>query len=283
MEFTQPRVFRLAGTSIDHYGMAAFLSDIGAEGWSTDTTNPGEHLVEVAGKTCYRSFHEDLNANLRRVRSGDNEGYIGNIIKSQHGSVLEHVYDTFALVGVSRVLTHEMVRHRLCNFSQESLRFVRLTELAAMYPGVFSKEFLEKIGAKGMHIVGRKHALKDTADALLKLFKGTFEHLEDVQLRMANALDLDSLESFDGKKKLTSAMRRLAPIGLATTLIMTTNARNWRHIIQQRTSRHAEEEIRMVTGAIFRMLHAHNPNLYQDAKVELIDGYDEITFEHGRI
>lgn len=283
MKFTEPRVFRLAGTSLDFYGVNAYLKEVGAEKWGSDSNNDGEVLVEIAGKTCYRSFHEDLNANLKRVRSGDNAGYVGNIIKSQHGSVLEHVYDTFALVGVSRVLTHEMVRHRLCNFSQESLRFVRLTELAAMYPGVFSKEFLEKIGVKDGRSVGHDITNQETADYLQGLFQETFEHLEDVQLQMANALDLDNLQSFDGKKKLTSGMRRLAPIGLATTLIMTTNARNWRHIVQQRTSRHAEEEIRMVTGTIFRMLSVHNPNLYQDAKVELVDGYDEVTFEHGRI
>lgn len=273
MEFTTPRVFHLAGTAIDYGGLRSYLAHIGAEGWDTDARSAGEILTEVAGKLCYRSFHEDLNANLTKVRRMDNAGYLDNILKHQHGAVLEHVSDTYVLVGVSRVLTHEMVRHRLCGFSQESLRFVRLTELQAYFPDVFGDGFLaDQFGAEAPAL----------SNELRRGMRATFEYLEDVQLQLANRLDLDGLRSFERKKKLTSAMRRLAPIGLATTLMMTTNARNWRHIIAQRTSRHAEEEIRKVAARIYRDQQRRHPNIYQDAEEAEVDGVVEVTFRHGR-
>ena len=103
MEFTKPRVFHLAQTQIDQEGLAGYLEEIGAPNWDTNAPTDAEKFIEVCGKQCYRAFHADLNANLTRVRDQDNEGYLKNILTSRHGSVIEHVYDSFALVGVSRV------------------------------------------------------------------------------------------------------------------------------------------------------------------------------------
>ena len=275
MEFIQaPKVFHLAGTGIDTTGLDAYLKHIGVEDWETDVMSDAEILIEVCGKTCYKAFSADLNANLTKVRESDNKRYIGNILNQKHGSVLEHVYDTYVLVGVSRVLTHEMVRHRLANYSQESLRFVRLTDLEAYFPDCFKQQFLN-----GLNI-----SPEQVDEGWLRgKMENVFEYLEDVQLELANKLNLDNLKNFDKKKKLTSAMRRLAPIGLATTIIMTTNPRNWRHIITQRTNRHAEEEIRRVTTDIFQDLYERYPNIYQDYLIEEVDGITEITFINEKV
>ena len=261
-----PAIFHLAQTRLVKNETEPFLEKIGAKKdnkfWTTDAPSDAEKLIEMAGRGCYRSWFPGMNANVTRVREG-NKTYIENILKSRHGSVIEHAYDTFAIVGCSRVFTHEMVRHRLANVSQESLRFVRLDELSAWFPDSFR--------------------LHEKADELLSTFKETFEYLEDVQIKLANLLDLDNLENFAQKKKLTSAMRRLAPIGLATGIVITSNHRNWRHMIEARTSRHAEEEIRIVFADIAEILANEYPNIYQDARVQMVDAIPEVTFENSKI
>ena len=272
MEFVTPKVFHLAGTALDPVGVQGYLTEIGASEWTTDTESDGEKLIEIAGKSCYKSFHEDLNANLTRVRTNNNAKYLENILNVKHGSVIEHVCDTYAYVGVSRVFTHETVRHRLAGYSQESLRFVRLTELKAYFPDVFKTPFLDDNGITSTD-----------EDELRDLFRGTFEYLEDIQLRLANMLDLDGLQSFAVKKKLTSAMRRLAPIGLATAIIMTTNARTWRHILQMRTHGSAEEEMRKVMVEVFYDLVKRYPSIYQDHQIEEVEGIEQISFLNEKV
>lgn len=277
----KPLMFHLASTKLDILGTQDYLTAVDAAGWKPqNTTSDGEILMEICGKSCYRSFNLGVNANLSAVRD-DNKAFLGNIISSGHGAVLEHVYDTFAFVGVSRVFTHELVRHRIANYSQESLRFVRLSDLSAWFPGAFGNDFLMQVerhlqekGKSGLE-VGEPHL----RERMLKVF----EYLEDVQLQLANDLKLDELESFTLKKKLTSACRRLAPIGLATVIIATTNIRSWRHVISMRTSRHAEEEIRIVFGEVAKKLMVDYPNAFQDAKLENVDGILEVTFDNPKV
>lgn len=245
MEMIEPRVFHLAETKVDSEGLLRFLAEQGAGEWETDAGDSHASLLtEVAGRACYRSWAPGLNPNVKKVRQG-NTAYLGNILKQHHGSVLEHATVTYAITGVSRVFTHEVVRHRLCAFSQESLRFVRLDKLKAWFPDAF-----------------RHHK---QSEWLEQLFRTTFNTLESTQRILARKLELDSNLGFAEKKILTSAMRRLAPIGLATLIVVTTNHRNWRHLITMRTAEHAEEEIRWVFSMLFRDLEVRHPNLYQDA------------------
>ncbi|MGH2903148.1 MAG: FAD-dependent thymidylate synthase, partial [Solirubrobacteraceae bacterium] len=151
MHETAPQVFLIARPSIDVDGMRAYLADVGGESWlerrlgetapdgagdATGTSasaggagslNGGETLVEFGGRACYRSWEPGLNPNVSRVRTDQRE-YFANILRSAHGSVLEHANYSFVIRNCSRVFTHELVRHRAGSaFSQESLRYVRLT------------------------------------------------------------------------------------------------------------------------------------------------------------
>jgi len=281
MQFVTPKVFHLAGTQLDPVGVKDYLTEMGVPEWDTDAPSSGEALSEIAGKSCYKSFSLDLNPNLTKVRDHDNQGYIKNILDVKHGSVLEHVHDTYAFLPVSRVFTHEMVRHRLANFSQESLRFVRLTDLRAYFPTSFSQSHIDKLNAE-LEKAG-KPKLDTSEDKLRARFKRVFEYLENEQLELANELNLDGLEGFNIKKKFTSAMRRLAPIGLATAIIVTANVRNWRFMIQQRTDASAEEEIRIVFAKVFEDLVARYPNFYQDAVVTTVDGLCQVKFRNEKV
>ena len=90
--------------------------------------------MEFAGRLCYRSWEPGLNKNVRQVRTNV-EDYLDNLLKSMHGSVLEHSFYVFIFHQVSRVFTHELVRHRVgTSISQESLRFVRLDDLPFWFP-----------------------------------------------------------------------------------------------------------------------------------------------------
>src|SRR5205085_10734218 len=82
-----------------------------------DTEIAGEKLAEIAGRVCYLSF--------ARPRPGGNQAYLGHILEVGHGSVLEHAVWNFVFTGVSRTLTHELVRHRTgMGYSQLSQRYV---------------------------------------------------------------------------------------------------------------------------------------------------------------
>ena len=141
----------------------------------------------------------------------DRGEYFANILASGHGSVLEHASWTFALRDVSRAFTHELVRHRAGSaFSQESLRYVRLTDIGFRVPPA-----LEPIRERVLSVV---------------------EQLEELQLSAADALGLDDEGvPFSVKKEVTSALRRLAPIGLSTDIVWSANARTLRHVIEMRT------------------------------------------------
>ena len=246
MHETTPTVHLLARPSIDLDGMRAYLTDVGGAGWlerrleeAEGAPNAGELLVEFAGRACYRSWEPGLNVNVTRVRS-DRREYFENLLRSAHGSVLEHAGYSFALRNVSRVFTHELVRHRAGSaFSQESLRYVRLTDI-----GFRVAPALEPVRERVLAIV---------------------EQLEEFQRDAAETLGIDDEGvPFHVKKEVTSALRRLAPIGLSTDIVWSANLRTLRHVIEMRTAEGAEEELRSVFDEIARVMLREAPLIFQD-------------------
>lgn len=142
MKSVEPEVHLVARPQLDYDEIARYLRDVGGESWLErldrgdldGELNDAQNLAEFAGRLCYRSWEPGLNPNVRRVRT-DSDAYLENILRSLHGSVLEHVSFSFVLHNVSRVLTHELTRHRPGTaISQESLRFVRLTDIPFWFP-----------------------------------------------------------------------------------------------------------------------------------------------------
>jgi len=243
---TRPAVFLIARPALDLQGMRGYLDDVGGDSWlqrrleETDgELNAGELLVEFAGRACYRSWEPGLNPNVRKVRTDQRE-YFANILRSAHGSVLEHANYSFALRNCSRVFTHELIRHRAGSaFSQESLRYVRLADIGFRVPPA-----LEPMRERVLAIV---------------------EQLEEFQRSAADSLQLDAEGvPFHVKKEITSALRRLAPAGLSTDIIWTANVRTLRHVIEMRTAEGAEEELRLVFDEIASIMHTEAPGLFQD-------------------
>ena len=243
MRETSPRVFLIARPALDHDGLRGYLEAVGGTAWldgrEAEDAHPAQTLVEFAGRACYRSWAPGLNPNVTRVRE-DQAEYLDNILASGHGSVLEHASFTFAFRDVSRVFTHELVRHRAGSaFSQESLRYVRLSEIGFRVPPA-----LEPLREQVVSIV---------------------EQLEELQRDAAARLGLDDDGvPFAVKKEATSALRRLAPLGLSTDIVWTANVRTLRHVIALRTAPGAEEELRLVFDLVARMAQAEAPALFAD-------------------
>lgn len=262
-----PRVFHLATTTVvpEHQ---EYLDHIGAGGWTTDADDDHARLVELAGRSCYMSFGAGINKNVTRTRSG-NHNYIGQgILDTKHGSVLEHAYDTFALVGVSRIVTHELVRHSVgTGYSQESGRFVRVDDIRYYMPEALSDDHLWDV----YHDLVEAGHVADNfewwAQGVRQRFVDGMEQAQASTSGLEQALGLDHLKDFGKKKRLQSAIRRLAPNGMLNTIVMTGNHRAWRHIVSARTDGHAEEEIRLVQHMIFERLKVMHPAIYQDAIV----------------
>lgn len=242
MKLTAPRVFLVAETRVLNAYLDEYLAAIGGEGWETTAHSDADKLAEVAGRLCYRSWRPGLNANVTKVREG-NAGYLANVIEQKHGSVFEHASASFIFHHVSRVFTHELVRHRVgVGISQESLRYVRLTDIAFWMPGAFQAD--TDVQERGAAVV---------------------RHLEDFQRWLAEHCGLDDPDStFPFKKAITSAMRRFAPLGLATSILWTANMRTVRHVLEQRTALGAEEEIRLVFDKVGHIVHARYPATFGD-------------------
>lgn len=259
--FTYPKAFLIAETVVDEAVMNEALRHLGVENWTTDADTDAELLTEFAGKSCYMSFDEKLNQNLTKVGTRNNHDYIQKgIIAQHHGSVLEHSTVTFFLANVSRVVTHELVRHRAgVAVSQTSGRYVRTDDIQMYFP-------LEFDDYPGAHDV----------------FLRAIQQMEENVAMLAKLTDVSN-QDFATKKRLTSAFRRLIGNGQANHIVVTANHRAWRHMIELRTSPHAEEEIRIVFADISRQLRAQFPAIYADAIVTEIDGIEVTTFQHSKV
>jgi thymidylate synthase (FAD) len=264
MHAVNPKSFIISESNIDFMGLRDFLDTLGAVDWDWadgGAKSDGELLAEVAGRTCYKSFGTELNKNLTRTRS-DHVEYIGNILKTAHGSVLEHASTSVGFVDVSRIFTHELVRHRAgCAYSQESMRFVRLEDVGMYIPTCIAED----------------------PDAVA-LFETAVIQSEAAYSAMVKKLITDDMP-FAKKKEITSAIRRIAPSGHSTNIVVTANHRAWRHLFELRTAPGVEEEIGCVMGALGQMFARRYPAFYQDAHFITPDAqpWTTITFDNSKI
>ena len=206
-------------------------------------------LTEVMGRVCYRSWAPGMNPNVTKVRS-DTHQYILNLIDSGHGSVFEHASINFVFWNVSRVFTHELVRHRVGTaISQESMRYVRLNDIPIWLP-------LEEMFEQKMEEASEFY--KDVEEVLLLM--------ERKQEKWATKWSLDdAATSFNRKKINTSFLRRFfSPTGVATQMGWTCNVRELRWIIKQRTSLGAEAEMIEVFNAVLKECVGNWPMLFGD-------------------
>lgn len=230
-------------------------------------------LAAIAGKRCYKSFTANLNPNVTKVRS-DAADYFENIFKQGHGSVLEHISFNFAFEGVSRIFTHELVRHRVgVAISQESLRYVRLGN------GVpIPMRLRDSLRGKGD--TGDENGQPTKEAQTIHTMIHVVNEIEKAYQELLNIWDVENMTDFSQKKVVTSMLRDILPMGMATGMIWTVNARALRNIFDQRLSPFAEEEIRSVMTQVLEVVKDAAPMLFADYTI-LPDG--SVTSEYGGI
>lgn len=234
---TEPKVYLVGRQVTDESVIAEFLEDHEVGQWTSDTEVGGEKLVEVAGRVCYMSF--------ARPRPGGNQAYIHHILEVGHGSVLEHAVFSLLITGVSRSLTHELVRHRAgFGYSQLSQRFVDESDCNFVEPQVIAEDpALHKLWVDA--VMSAQESYKKLSDGLA----AKMADIEDKTLR---------------RKRAREAARSVLPNATETKIFVTGNARALRHFLEMRGSEHADAEIRRLAVAVLRVLQEASPNLFGD-------------------
>lgn len=237
--------------------MRRWLDHIGAEGYEIPddgaASNPAL-LIALAGRRCYNSFVPGLNPNVTKIRKEMAE-YIDNILKSGHGSVLEHSVYTFAMEGISRVFTAEMNRHRAgWAISEGSLRFIR-----------FDKEIPWWLPTSLQDDSNDSSELRIRKEQSREVFHSAFTMQENAYSKLLDIWDIpEGHHDFHYKKVVTSCLRRIVGMGVATGGVWTGNVRALRHVITMRADAAAEEEIYYVFSTILKMMAEKEPMLFGD-------------------
>lgn len=258
MKTVEIEVYPIARSMMIMEGLPPWLTRLGAPDYVKELQDPAadlthsEGIIGVAAKRCYMSFQPGLNPNVTKVRK-DWTDYFNNILGSGHGSVLEHASWTFAIEGVSRVFTGEMNRHRAgVAISEGSMRYIRFDDIPFWMP-----TSLQTKETDSPEDVVKKANSQD-------IFKGVFQFCENKYKELVKMWDIDDMKDFHQKKQITSCLRRIIPMGVATGGVWTMNLRALRHIIALRTSEAAEEEIALVFSKVAKIMCQHEPRIFGD-------------------
>jgi thymidylate synthase (FAD) len=257
---TSPGVITLARQSALPSGLSAFLDgfpadlELGSALADDLPLTPGASVCKTAGQLCYMSFGPKRTPNAEAAR------YFANILRSGHGSVLEHAVCTFLLYGVSRSVTHELVRHRAgFAYSQVSQRYVSAQSLRFVERPEFAAD-------PELHRLFEARIDRASADHL-----ALEQKLRDRQADGSGVLAAE--RATDRRKRIQQAARALLPNEVEAPIIVTGNVRAWRHFVEARANAHADIEIRMLAYAVFVCLRHMEPILFADyAETPLEDG-----------
>lgn len=212
-----------------------------------DVPSHADYLAEFAGRACYQSFHRPREATAR------NSDYLHNVIDKGHESILEHASFTFYVTGVSRSLTHELIRHRHLSFSELSQRYVDVERAEFIDPPAVQDNDLDFFTVEAM------------GEAIARAKESYHGIVRD--------LSADGLP----RKQAREAARCVMPNATETRIVVTGNVRAWRHVIQLRGSEHADAEIREFALNVFDILYEEAPGCFSDfGIITLPDGREVV-------
>ncbi len=266
-----PGIAVLARPNTNTAGLAGFLDgfdpSLNFSEYLTDpTTLPdGAQLCKIAGQVCYMSFGPKRTSNAQAKK------YFDNLKSSGHGSVFEHANFSLLLYGISRSVTHELVRHRAgFAFGQLSqryvsgrmLRFVERPEYRA--DEQLHMQFLQRV----------ERSANEYAALTARL----------LELQQAGVNILSAQARTDLRKKVQQSARSVLPNETEAPIVTTANARAWRHFIEMRASAHAETEIRELALRVFLCLRQTDPVLFDDYTIEpLPDGTYTVQTDYEKV
>lgn len=186
-------------------------------------------LAHFSGRACYQAWHMPNEA------TETDEGYIGNILNQGHFSVLEHASATFYATGVSRNLTHELIRHRHLSYSELSQRYVDMEQANKVIPPALCSD--------------ETSHLEPLDPAQQREYRLAWEAAKDA--------------GYTGKEAREAA-RFYLPSAMETKIVVSGNHRAWRDMLHKRYSVHADKEMQQFAGLLLSELREIAPATYQD-------------------
>jgi len=212
--------------------------------WKSSGRDDAQTLVEFAGRLCYMSFgaDQDIDGGHRTVTGrASQQEFVRNLIASGHGSVLEHAVYSLCIEGISRAVSHELVRHRAgMSYSQLSQRYVDESEVAFVRPpAITPMSHLDTVWQLGCQ------------DALHRYRQLLAEGSREAGTTTAAV------------KAVREMARAVLPNCTETKIVVTGNARAWRHFMRIRSHKSADAEMRRLARAVYDHLYPQAQDLFQ--------------------
>ncbi len=214
------------------------------------TPNP-EKVIASAAKLCYSAAGiDEIQENLEDEKA---KKFLNMLMSYGHESPIEHVSFTFAVEGVSRSLTHQLVRHRIASYSQQSQRYVRLTQFEYIIPPEIQKN---------------EEAMKIYVEAMENNQK-TYDKLADIlkEKHIKNGMSLAVAE-----KKAIEDARYVFPNSCETKIMVTMNARSLVNFFKHRCCNRAQWEIRNLASEMLKQVKNVAPVLFKYSGPSCVNG-----------
>ena len=243
MKIAEPRVELIAHTTLACDGRSPAI-----EGHMSLDPDAGDmqQLVEFAGRSCYQSFHKP------NPKTARNKDYIARTLHGQkHWSIAEHATATFYITGVSRALTHELIRHRHLSYSQLSQRFVDESEANIVIPPAAKKSEAEVV-------LQREDYYDDMSGSIPEALEWWGQEAVWKYEDLVSALTGEGLP----RKQAREAARAMLPNMVETKIVVTGNLRAWHEVIERRTAPDADAEFQQVAGLIRKELRKLAPEVF---------------------
>jgi len=236
------------------------------------TPNP-EKVVAAAAKLCYSQVGVDeILENLDEKKT---EKLLDMLMTYGHHSPIEHVSFTFAIEGISRSLTHQLVRHRVASYSQQSQRYVKLEQFEYIIPPAIGKnEETKKIFIESMNRVQIEYnhlveiLSKNELDNLINEYLTSEKLTSPEEIEKKKYIILKS----KAEKKAIEDARYVFPNACETKIIVTINARELIHFFNQRCCNRAQWEIRQMAKAMLMQARIVAPTLFKTAGPSCVSG-----------
>lgn len=203
-----------------------------------------EKIIAVAAKMCYSasSFAELANG----LTDDKVKEFIDMLMGLGHESPIEHVSFTFAIEGISRACSLQLVRHRIASYSQKSQRYVNEAQFEYVTPPVIKED----------------ESLTNQFDGAMKTIQATYNELRDALIEKYKS---EGMDEKDARKKANEDARFVLPNACTTSIIVTMNIRSLFNFFKRRCCNRAQWEIRAVAKEMYKYCFATAPNIFKYA------------------
>lgn len=207
-------------------------------------TNNPERIIAAAAKLCYSGSH--IDELLENMDDEKITNFINRLASYGHESPMEHVTFTFAVEGVSRSLTHQLVRHRLASYSQQSQRYVKLSQFEYIIPPEIEED-------------------KDAKKIFIEAMKNDQKAYDDLAERLKNKYVNNGIKERAAEKNAIEDARYVFPNACETKIMVTMNARELFHFFNQRCCMRAQWEIRNLAFEMLKLAKEAAPTIFKFA------------------